>query len=254
MAGQVIRHNLSDGYVEVQSGPVGMATTWDCDIVIMMISHLKEAMHRFRGGRGLPPVDYSIATHHCLWLSLPMKLSVWARRQGLCYKTAWRMGKDGKLPVPAEQLPTGTVIVHAEERQPGGVALYARVSSADQEADLDRQLARLTEWALAKRLPIVDAIKEVGSGMNGPRKGLLLDPKVGVILVEHRDRLMRLGFEHVEAALAAHGRSLLVVDPEERTDDIVRDLHEVIESMCARLYDKRSATNRAKKVLEALDG
>ncbi|WP_242529140.1 recombinase family protein [Methylacidimicrobium sp. B4] len=93
-----------------------------------------------------------------------------------------------------EQLPTGTVIVHAEERQPGGVARYAPVSSADQKADLDRQLARRTEWALAKRLPIVDALKEVGSGMTGHRKGLLRllrDPKVGVILVEHRDRLMR---------------------------------------------------------------
>ncbi len=184
-----------------------------------------------------------------------MKLSVWARRQGIGSKTAWRMGKDGKMPVPVEQLPTGTVIVHAEERQPGGVALYTRVSSADQKTDLDRQLARLTEWALAKRLPIVDAVREVGSGMNGQRKGLLRllrDPKVGVILVEHRDRLMRFGFEHVEAALAAHGRSLLVVDPEEMTDDIVRDLHEVIESMCARLYGKRSSRNRARKVLEAL--
>ncbi len=100
-----------------------------------------------------------------------MKLSVWARRQDLCYKTAWRMGKDGKMPVPVEQLPTGTVIVHAEERQPGGVALHARVSSADQKADLDRQLARLTEWALARRLPIVDAVKDVGSGVNRPGRG-----------------------------------------------------------------------------------
>ncbi len=184
-----------------------------------------------------------------------MKLSVWARRQGIGYKTAWRMWKDGKMPVPVEQLPTGTVIVHAEERQPGGVALYARVSSADQKADLDRQLARLTEWALAKRLPIVDAVREVGSGMDGQRKGLLRllrDPKIGTILVEHRDRLMRLGLEQVEAALAAHGRSVLVVDPEERTDDMVRDLEEVILSLGERLYGKRPARNRARKALEAL--
>ncbi|CAB4243689.1 protein of unknown function [Methylacidimicrobium sp. AP8] len=52
-------------------------------------------------------------------------------------------------------------------------------------------------------MPIVKAVKEVGSGMNGHRKGmigLLRDPKVGVILVEHRDRLMRFGLEYVEAA------------------------------------------------------
>ncbi|QSR84930.1 IS607 family transposase [Methylacidimicrobium sp. B4] len=184
-----------------------------------------------------------------------MKLSVWAKRQGIGYKTAWRMWKDGKLPVPAEQLPTGTVIVHAEERQPRGVALYARVSSADQKADLDRQLARLTEWAIAKRLTIVDAVKEVGSGMDDQRKGLLRllrDPKIGTILVEHRDRLMRLGCEPLEAALAAHGRSVRVVDPEERTDDRIRDLEEVILSLAAGLYGKRSARNRARKALEAL--
>ncbi|QSR84709.1 IS607 family transposase [Methylacidimicrobium sp. B4] len=184
-----------------------------------------------------------------------MKLSVWARQQGLCYKTAWRMWKDGKLPVPAEQLPTGTVIVHAEERQPSSVALYARVSSADQKGDLDRQLARLTEFALARRLSIVEAVKEVGSGMDGQRKGLLRllrDPKIGTILVEHRDRLMRLGFEQVEAALAAQGRSVLVVDSEERTDDKVRDLEEVILSLGERLYGKSAANDRMKKALGAL--
>ncbi|WP_018292204.1 IS607 family transposase [Verrucomicrobium sp. 3C] len=184
-----------------------------------------------------------------------MKLSVWAKRQGVCYKTAWRMWKEGRLPVPVEQLPTATLIVHAESSQPNGVALYARVSSADPKADLDRQLARLTEFALTKRLSIVKAVKEVGSGWNGHRKGmigLLRDPKVGVILVEHRDRLMRFGFEHIEAALAAQSRSVLVVEPDEMTDDIVRDLHEVIVSMCARLHGNRSAKNRAKKALEAI--
>lgn len=57
---------------------------------------------------------------------------------------------------------------------------------------------RLTEFAVRQRLPIVEAVKEVGSGLNGHRKGmmrLLRDPKVGAILVEHRDRLVRFGFE-----------------------------------------------------------
>jgi putative resolvase len=184
-----------------------------------------------------------------------MKLSVWARQQGITYKTAWRLWKEGKLPIPSEQLATGTVILHPPVDTAEGVALYARVSSADQKADLDRQLARLTEYAVRQRLVIVDAVKEVGSGFNGHRKGmmrLLRDPRIGVILVEHRDRLMRFGFEYVESALAAQGRKVTVVEPDEMTDDIVRDLHEVIVSMCARLYGKRSAKNRAKKALDAL--
>jgi predicted site-specific integrase-resolvase len=40
-----------------------------------------------------------------------MKLSTWAKEQGIGYEVAWRMFRDGKLPVPAEQLPTGTIIV-----------------------------------------------------------------------------------------------------------------------------------------------
>jgi len=184
-----------------------------------------------------------------------MKLSVWAKSQGISYKTAWRMWKGGRLPVPAEQLATGTVIVHAEPNKEGAAALYARVSSADQKSDLDRQLARLTEFAVAQKLHVVDAVKEVGSGLNGHRKGmirLLHNAEAQTIVVEHRDRLMRFGFEYVEAALAAQGRRIVVIEPEEMTDDIVRDLHDVIVSMCARLYGKRSARNRAQKALEAM--
>lgn len=184
-----------------------------------------------------------------------MKLSQWAKQQGISYTTAWRMWKNGRLPVPAEQMPTGTVIVHAELPKTIGVALYARVSSSDQKNDLDRQLARLTEFAVANKLSIVDAVKEVGSGMDGHRRGLLRllrDPKAQTIIVEHRDRLMRFGFEYVESTLAAQGRSVMVMEPTELADDVVRDLHEVIVSMCARLYGKRSAKNRAKKAMDAL--
>ena len=186
-----------------------------------------------------------------------MKLSEWAKLQGISYKTAWRMWRDGRLPVPAEQLATGTVIIHQPTAPTHGVALYARVSSSDQKADLDRQLARLTEFAITQKFTIIDAVQEVGSGLNGHRKGmmrLLRNPEAKVIVVEHRDRLMRFGFEYVESALAAQGRKVLVVEDEEMTDDIVRDLHEVIVSMCARLYGKRSAKNRAQKALNALQG
>lgn len=187
-----------------------------------------------------------------------MKLSEWAKLQGISYKTAWRMWRDERLPVPAEQLATGTVIIHQPVNAVNGVngvALYARVSSSDQKSDLDRQLARLTEFAIAQKFSIIDAVKEVGSGLNGDRKGmmrLLRNPEAKIIVVEHRDRLMRFGFEYVESALAAQNRKVVVIEPDEMTDDIVRDLHEVIVSMCARLYGKRSAKNRAQKALDAL--
>jgi predicted site-specific integrase-resolvase len=61
-----------------------------------------------------------------------MKLSHWAKSQGISYRTAWRMWKDGTLPTSARQLPTGTIIVD-DPKSPseGSVALYVRVSTLD---------------------------------------------------------------------------------------------------------------------------
>lgn len=54
-AGEVIRYELSDGYVEVKAGPDGMASVWDYDVVLMAISHMTEAMNRYREGKGDKP-------------------------------------------------------------------------------------------------------------------------------------------------------------------------------------------------------
>ena len=59
-----------------------------------------------------------------------MKLSQWAREQGLTYKGAWRMWRAGQLPVPAEPLPTGTIMVKEIKTPAHAVALYARVNIA----------------------------------------------------------------------------------------------------------------------------
>ena len=80
-----------------------------------------------------------------------VKLSEWARQQGVSYQTAWRWVKDGKMPVPVRQAPSGTWLVDepapAVSAASGRVVAYCRVSSADQKADLDRQAARLVDGA-----------------------------------------------------------------------------------------------------------
>ena len=140
------------------------------------------------------------------------------------------------------------------------VAVHARVSSADQRADLDRQVARVTAWAAAEGLPVGElpvgrVVTEVGSALNGKRRkflALLRDQTVTVIVTEHRDRFARFGAEYVEAALAAQGRRPLVVDPSEVDDDLVRDVTEILTSLCARLYGRRAAANRARRAVEAV--
>lgn len=183
-----------------------------------------------------------------------MKLSEWARKQGVSYLTAWRWFKAGKLPVPARQLPSGTILVE-EPRSQGKTVLYARVSGHDQKADLERQVERLLAWAQAQGLENYQVVAEVGSGLNGKRRKLLRalrSPRVGRIVVEHRDRLARFGFELVEAALAASGKELVVLEPGEVKDDLVQDVLEVLVSAAGRLYGRRSARNRAQRALEAM--
>lgn len=155
--------------------------------------------------------------------------------------------------MPALQLPTGTILVEDAglSDAASGVVLYARVSSVDQHDDLERQLGRLMEYATREGLAVTRAVKEVGSAVNAKRPALLRllrDPSVGVIVVEHRDRLTRFGFEPLEAALAAQGRRILVMDESEVADDPVRDMTEVLTSFCARLYGRRSARRWAQRV------
>jgi predicted site-specific integrase-resolvase len=178
--------------------------------------------------------------------------------QGVSYVTARRWFASGKLPVPARRV--GGLILVGEPAQPssaGAVAVYARVSSADQRADLDRQVARITAWATGEGMAVDRVVTEVGSALNGHRRKfltLLRDPAVSTILVEHRDRFAGFGAEYVEAALAAQGRRLLVVDPAEVDDDLVRDVTEILTSLCARLYGRRAAANRARRAVEAATG
>jgi putative resolvase len=117
---------------------------------------------------------------------------------------------------------------------------------------LDRQVARLSEWAARANVSVVRVEAEVGSGLNGARRKVrrvLADPQVTAVVVEHRDRLGRMNTELVEAALSAAGRRLVVLDSGEVTDDLVGDMVEVLTSFCARLYGRRSAGNRAIKAV-----
>lgn len=186
-----------------------------------------------------------------------MKLSEWAREQGITYKTAWNWYRKGKLPVGAEQMPTGTIIVYPEAvSERTKVTIYARVSSADQKEDLSRQASRLKDYAAGNGWTVASVVDEVGSGLNGRRKKLLKllrDPTAGAILVEHRDRLARFGVEYIEAALLSQGRSIIVADETEEMADIWQDFIDVVTSMCARIYGRRGARNRARKAVAAVE-
>jgi len=158
------------------------------------------------------------------------------------------------MPVPARRLASGTILVEHDPRAvaDGRTVAYCRVSSYERRDDLECQAVRVSWWASEHGLLVDEVVTEVGSAMNAKRPRLarlLADASVTRIIVEHRDRLARFGVEHLGAALSAQGRVILVVDEGEVDDDLVRDMTEVLTSLCARLYGRRGARNRALRAI-----
>ena len=185
-----------------------------------------------------------------------MRLSVYAKKTGVTYKTAFRWWKAGKL--DAYQMDTGTIIVRepatsAEQLQ---VALYARVSSAEQKEDLERQMQRLKDYAASKGYQVTKLVRELASGLNDRRPKLmklLTDASVGIVVIEHRDCLTRFGFNYIEQLMQMQGRRLEVIFPSDTDNDLVDDFIAVITSMASRIYGRRTSKRRAEKIKQCVE-
>jgi predicted site-specific integrase-resolvase len=185
-----------------------------------------------------------------------MRLSAYAKKMGVTYRTAFRWWKAGRL--DAYQIETGTIIVRepATAQESASVALYARVSSADQKEDLDRQMQRLKDYAASHGYHVSKMVSELASGLNDQRPKLmklLTDASVGVIVIEHRDRLTRFGFTYIEQLMQMQGRRLEVIFPSETDHDLVDDFSAVISSMASRIYGRRTSRRRAEKIQQCVE-
>lgn len=187
-----------------------------------------------------------------------MKLSEWARNKGICYMTAYNMFKNGKLNDIAEQLPTGTIIINEKQnkRNDGitNVALYSRVSTQQQKEDGERQLSRLTTYATNKGYNITKSDIEIASGLTDNRKKLnklLTDDNIDKIIVEHKDRFCRFGFNQIKLLLEKQGKEIEVVNESEDNDqDITEDLISIITSFCSKIYGQRKGKRKALDIKE----
>jgi putative resolvase len=172
-----------------------------------------------------------------------MKLSAYARSLGVSYRTAWRWFKAGK--VAGFQADTGTSLVTAPIVETvlatanQKTVIYTRVSAAENEDNLEGQAKRLMDYCAAKGYQVGAVVKAIGSGVNDTRPKLLkllTDPTVGQIVVEHKDRLTRFGFNYIEPLLALHGRKIEVINlAENGKEDLIQDFVSSVTSFCARL-------------------
>jgi putative resolvase len=185
-----------------------------------------------------------------------MRLRQYATKMGVSYKTAFRWWKAGKL--DAYQLDTGTIIVRepAQSQEATQIALYARVSSADQKEDVERQMQRLKDYAASRGYQVSKTVSELASGLNDHRPKLmklLTDLSIGVIIIEHRDRLTRFGFNYIDQLLQVQGRKLEVIFPSDTDNDLVDDFIAVITSMASRIYGRRTSKRRAEKIKQCVE-
>ena len=127
---------------------------------------------------------------------------------------------------------------------------YARVSSASQKEDLERQVLFLKQ-----KYPDYEVVTDVGSGLNFKRKGFrrvlesVLSNSVSEIVVAHRDRLCRFGFELVQWICDKSDTKLVVLEQTSLspTEELTKDLLSIIHVFSCRLYGLRKYSSSIKK-------
>ena len=182
-----------------------------------------------------------------------MKLSKWAKEIGISYKAAWRMFSNGKIE-GAYQLPTGTIIVPEKKvTTKDYTVVYARVSSTQNKTNLEQQAKRVADFCAAKGWVVQQLVTECASGLNDNRPKLiklLTDPKVTRIVVEHKDRLTRFGFNYLKTLCEAE--IVVINEVVENEADLMQDFVSLVTSFGARLYGRRHSRRKIEQLIASL--
>lgn len=128
--------------------------------------------------------------------------------------------------------------------------IYARVSSNGQKPDLEKQISYLRT-----RYPEYDLIQDIGSGLNFKRKGLatlldrILSGNVDEVVIAHRDRLCRFGFDMLNAIANKFNTRIVVLNESQLSpqEELVQDLLSIIHVFSCRLYGLRKYSGEIKK-------
>jgi putative resolvase len=184
-----------------------------------------------------------------------IKLSKWAKNHDYTYRGAFGLFQRGGIP-NAIQLDTGTIMVEEElitETKVEYNVVYARVSSSENKSNLDSQAVRVSQFCNAKGLVVHEVIKECASGLNDNRPKLqkiFKDKKATRIIIEHKDRLTRFGFEYIKTLF--DGEILIINEVVEEQKDLIQDFVSLVTSFCARLYGQRRSKRKTEKFIKEL--
>lgn len=183
-----------------------------------------------------------------------MKLSEYAKKNSISYQTAWSHYKQGLIR-GARQLPSGTVVIdeNINQDKPEYTVVYARVSSSENRSNLDTQADRLVQFCIANGWSVDEVVKECASGLNDERPKLckiFTERKATRIVIEHKDRLTRFGFNYIKTLL--NDCEIIVVNKCESDQDLFEDFVSLVTSFCARIYGKRRTKRKTEKIISIL--
>ena len=193
-----------------------------------------------------------------------IKASEYAKKMSLHIRTVYRYYHNGKIKGYQDK-ETGTIFIlnpfknKNEDNLENKVVLYARVFSNENKSNLDSQLERLRLFASAKGYQIVKEIKDIGSGLNDNRSKLnyLLEKELNefkILLVEHKVRLTRFGFNYIDILLKSHNKKIEVINlVDNDKEDLIQDFISVITSFCARIYSQRISKRKVEKLIKELE-
>lgn len=184
-----------------------------------------------------------------------MRLCDYAKELGINYRTAWNWFKNGRIN-GAYQTDTGMIIVpNKKNNREDYVVIYTRVSSSENRNNLNTQAERLQNYAIARGYKIKEVVKEIGSGVNDNRPKLqkiLREGKVTKIVVEHKDRLTRFGYNYLTTLLSPDCEIEIVNEATNDKEDLMQDMITIITSMCARYYGQRRSKRETEKIIREL--
>ena len=183
-----------------------------------------------------------------------MKLSNYAKELGITYRTAWNLFKAGKIS-NAYKLNSGTIIVPNKiDVKKECVAVYARVSSSENKPNLISQSKRVQDFCIAKGWIITKIEEECASGLNDKRPKLmklLKDNEVTKIVVEHKDRLTRFGYNYIKELW--DGELIIINEVTEDEKDLMQDFVSLVTCFTARLYGQRRSKRNTEKLIKELN-
>ena len=185
------------------------------------------------------------------------KVSTYARLHNVTIRTVWNWYYKGLLKTERDSTNHLWIIENENDKSKElNVAVYARVSSAENKTNLNSQVDRVVSYCNAKGYKVAKVVKEIGSGLNDSRQkleALLLDKSIDIIVVEHKDRLARFGLNYIQKLLEMQNRKIEVINNfDNDSDELMQDFVSIITSFCARLYGKRRTKRNTEKLIKEL--